>query len=76
MAERNGPVHLDSMSNRHFESIKPMQNAKLAAGTKEVVTDGNPTYFCLIPEEKHARGDHGISSSTLNMRHRDDHSLQ
>lgn len=50
MAERNGPVHLDSMSNRHFESIKPMPNAKLAAGTKEVVTDGNPTYFCLIPK--------------------------
>jgi transposase-like protein len=59
MAERNGRVHLESMSNRRFESIKPVLDAKLAADTKEVVTDGNPTYLRLIPEEKHARGNHG-----------------
>ena len=28
MAERNGRVHLESMSNRRFESIKPVLDAK------------------------------------------------
>jgi len=59
MAERNGRVHLESMSNRRLESIKPVLDAKLAADTKEVVTDGNPTYLQLIPEQKHSRGNHG-----------------
>jgi transposase-like protein len=59
MAERNGRIHLESMSNRRFESIKPVLDAKLAEDTKEVVTDGNPTYKRLIPREKHARGNHG-----------------
>jgi transposase-like protein len=39
MAERNGRVHLESMSNRRFESIKPVLDAKLAEDTKEVVTE-------------------------------------
>ncbi len=59
LAERNGRVHLESMSNRRFESIKPVLDAKLAEDTKKVVTDGNPTYKRLIPGEKHARGNHG-----------------
>ena len=59
MAERNGRVHLESMSNRRFESIKPVLDAKLAEDTKEVVTDGNPIYKGLIPSEKHSRGNHG-----------------
>ena len=50
MAEHNGRVHLESMSNRQFESIKPVLDAKLAEDTKEVVTDGNPTYKRLIPK--------------------------
>ena len=59
MAERNRRVHLESMSNRRLESIKPVLDAKLAEDTKEVVTDGNPTYLRLIPEQKHSRGNHG-----------------
>ena len=59
MAERNGRVHLESMSNRRLESIKPVLDAKLAEDTKEVVTDGNPAYKRLIPKEKHVRGNHG-----------------
>jgi transposase-like protein len=59
MAERNGRVHLESMSNRRLESIQPVLDAKLAEDTKEVVTDGNPTYLRLIPEQKHSRGNHG-----------------
>ena len=59
MAERNGRVHLESMSNRRFESIKPVLDAKLAEDTKEVVTDGNPIYKGLIPRAKHSRGNHG-----------------
>ena len=58
MAERNGRIHLESMSNRRFESIKPVLDAKLAENTKEVVTDGNPSYKGLIPREKHSRGNH------------------
>ena len=58
MAERNGRIHLESMSNRRFDSIKPVLDAKLAENTKEVVTDGNPSYKGLIPREKHARGNH------------------
>jgi hypothetical protein len=50
IAERNGRVHLESMSNRRFESIKPVLDAKLAEDTKEVVTDGNPTYKASIFE--------------------------
>jgi len=52
MAERNGRVHLESMSSRRFESIKPVLDAKLAEDTKEVVTDGNPIYKGLIPRAK------------------------
>ena len=47
------------MSNRRFESIKPVLDAKLAEDTKEMVTDGNPTYKRLIFKEKHSRGNHG-----------------
>ena len=42
-AERDGRIHLQSMANRRFESIKPVLDAKLADDTKEIVTDGNPT---------------------------------
>ena len=47
------------MSNRQFEAIKPVLDAKPAEDTKEVVTDGNSTYSRLIPKEKHSRGNHG-----------------
>ena len=60
MAQRNGRLaSLESMSNRRFESIKPVLDAKLAEDTKEVVTDGNPAYKRLVPKEKHSRGNHG-----------------
>jgi len=59
LAERDGRIHLESMSNRKYESMKPVLDAKLAADTKEVVTDGNPTYKRLIPHRKLIRGNHG-----------------
>jgi hypothetical protein len=34
MAERNGRIHLESMSNRRLESIKPVLDAKLAEDTR------------------------------------------
>ena len=37
----------------------PVLDATRAEDTKEVVTDGNPTYLRLIPGEKHSRGNHG-----------------
>jgi len=49
LAEREGRIHHRSMSNRRFESIKPVLDAKLADDTKEVVTDGNPTLDDLWP---------------------------
>ncbi len=66
MAERNGRIHLESMSNRRFASIKPVLDAKLAEDTREVVTDGNPTYTSLIPKEKHSRGNHGKELAERN----------
>jgi hypothetical protein len=59
MAERNGRIHLESISNRRFESVKQVLDAKLAEDTREVVTDGNPTYSRLIPKQKHSEGNHG-----------------
>jgi transposase-like protein len=59
LAERDGRIHLQSMSNRRLESIKPVLDAKLAEDTKEVVTDGNPTYKRLIAEQKLSQGNHG-----------------
>jgi hypothetical protein len=59
MAERNGRVHLESMSNRRLEPIKPVLDAKMAEDTKEVVTDGNSTYSRLIPKEKRSGGNRG-----------------
>ena len=49
------------MSNRQFEAIKPVLDAKPAEDTKEVVTDGNSTYSRLDSwqKEKHSRGNHG-----------------
>jgi transposase-like protein len=55
LAERDGRIHLQSMSNRRFESIKPVLDAKLAEDTKEVVTDGNPTYKSPCGTEALAR---------------------
>ena len=34
---------MESLFNHGFEFIKPVQDAKLAENTKEVVADGNPT---------------------------------
>jgi transposase-like protein len=59
LAERDGRIHLQSISNRRFESIKPVLDAKLADDTREVVTDGNPTYKRLIDEQKLSQGNHG-----------------
>jgi len=59
LAERNGRIHLESMSNRRLESIKSVPDAKLAMDTKEVVTDGNPIYKGLLASQKHAPGNHG-----------------
>jgi transposase-like protein len=59
LAERDGRIHLQSMSNRRFESIKPVLDAKLADDTKEVVTDGNPTYRRVIAEQKLSQGNRG-----------------
>ena len=59
LAERDGRTRLQSMANRRFESIKPVLDAKLADDTKEVVTDGNPTYKSIIAEQKLSQGNHG-----------------
>jgi hypothetical protein len=63
MAERNGRVHMESISSRRFESIMPVLDAKLAQDTKEVATDGNCTTRASFPKrvtrresQKGARG--------------------
>ena len=59
LAERDGRIHLQSMSSRRFESIQPVLDARLADDTKEVVTDGNRTYKRLVAEQKLSQGNHG-----------------
>lgn len=58
MAERNGNIHLQTVRSRLALDMKPILDAKLDPDTKQVVTDGLPTYRFVIPEDKHVRGNH------------------
>jgi transposase-like protein len=53
IAERNGRVHLQRISNVKAETIKPILEAKLNSETDKVVTDSHATYRWLLPAEKH-----------------------
>jgi transposase-like protein len=58
MAERNGNIHLQTVKSRLALDMKPVLDAKLSPDTKQVVTDGLPTYQFVIPKDKHVQGNH------------------
>jgi transposase-like protein len=49
IAERGGRVYLQRISNAKAESIKPILKEKVSPNTKQIVTDGSPTYWNVIP---------------------------
>jgi transposase-like protein len=53
MAERNGRVHLQTISNAKAASIRPVLEANLDPETDKVVTDAAPVYTAIIPAEIH-----------------------
>ncbi len=58
MAERNGQIHMQSISSRRLEAIKPVLDAKLDPNTPLVVTDMHAAYGRMIPADKHRETSH------------------
>ena len=58
IAERNGRIHMQTISNAQAASIKPVLDAKLNPETKQVVTDSASVYSRLIPADKHVEVSH------------------
>jgi transposase-like protein len=58
IAERNGRVHLQRISNVKAASMRPVIEAKLSQNVGKVVTDSACMYSFLIPSEKHAPVNH------------------
>ncbi len=49
IAERNGRVHLQKIENAKAETLKPVLKEKISPETAQIVTDGSPTYWNIIP---------------------------
>jgi len=58
LAERGGMIHMQTISNRTTEVMKPAIDAVLRENTALVVTDQHKTYQEAIPKHKHKRGNH------------------
>jgi transposase-like protein len=58
IAERNGRVHLQRISNTKAASMKPVLDAKLSPNAGKVVTDSAVAYSFVIPAEKHQPVNH------------------
>jgi transposase-like protein len=58
IAERNGRVHMQRISNARAVSIKPVLDAKLSPEASTVVTDSASVYTTLLPPEKHVEVSH------------------
>jgi transposase-like protein len=58
IAERNGRVHMQKISNARAETLRPILEKKLSPDVKEVVTDAASVYSILIPKEKHTETSH------------------
>jgi transposase-like protein len=56
--EREGRIHLQSISNTKAETLKPILDAKISPNASEIVTDGAKRYMAVIPREKHKAGNH------------------
>lgn len=58
IAERNGRVHLQRISNAKAATIKPIVDAKISPNAKRIVTDSAPVYSRVIPADKHEEVSH------------------
>lgn len=58
MAERGGNLHMEVISSRKLEAIKPVIDARLSSETAVVVTDSHPVYGRTIPKDKHKETNH------------------
>lgn len=58
MAERDGSIHMQSISSRKLAAIKPVLDAKLDPDTAMVVTDSMASYGRAIPKDKHQETSH------------------
>jgi transposase-like protein len=62
IAERGGRVHLQRVSNAKAASLKPVLQEMVSPNAKQIVTDGHPTYFNIIPSivpvSQHKIADH------------------
>jgi transposase-like protein len=62
IAERNGRVHLQRIENAKAATLKPILKDRIHADTKQVVTDGHPTYLNVMPSvvsiSQHKIADH------------------
>src|SRR5262249_24912715 len=64
IAERGGRVHLQRISNAKAETLKPILKEKISPETKEIVTDGHPTYLHVVPSI--VRVKHKVAATTPN----------
>ena len=58
IAERNGRVHLQKISNVKAATLRPILNEKLSPNAKEFVTDSGAAYGWILPTEKHTEVSH------------------
>jgi transposase-like protein len=62
IAERGGRVHMQRISNAKAATLKPILQEKVSPNTKQIVTDGHPTYVNIIPSivpvSQHKVADH------------------
>ena len=58
IAERNGRVHMQKISNVKAATLRPILNEKLSPDAKEFVTDSQPAYGWILPAEKHTEVSH------------------
>jgi len=65
IAERNGRVHLQRISNVKAASIKTVLDAKLSPNVGRVITDSASAYTAILPAEKHVEVNHKEELRTL-----------
>ena len=62
IAERGGRVHFQRVSNIKAETLKPILKDRISPETEQIVTDGNPTYWniipAIVPVSQHKIADH------------------
>jgi transposase-like protein len=62
IAERNGRVHLQRISNAKAETIKPILKERVSPNAKQIITDGHPVYVntvpSIVPVAQHKVADH------------------